>query len=396
MAATLGGAVCRISTRLQRFCAEIVHGSAPAPRRFDASAAQIRHETVLSRHAIRRLASPPCSPASPPSPSTASPPGGSPSRSTCAPACRPSRSSGSATRPCASRASACARRCSTRASSSRSGASPSNLAPAHLRKAGPGFDLAIACGVLAACGQVPGDALERWAVFGELVARRRAAPLPRRARGRRGRARAGHRGARSSRASARARRRSSTASTSPGVDVPAARSPRSCAAGRAGRADPPAAGDAVREPTREPDLADVRGHARRVRALTIAAAGGHNLLLSGPARHRQDDARAPAAVDPAAADARRGARGDADPQRRRRAVGGGLVTRAAVPRAAPHDLAVGPGRRRLDARARARPASPTTASCSSTSCRSSRARARGAAPAARGRRASRSCAASAR
>src|SRR3712207_1905683 len=43
-----------------------------------------------------------------------------------------------------------------------------NLAPAYLRKSGPGFDLAIAVGVLAASGQVPPEALERWAVFGEL------------------------------------------------------------------------------------------------------------------------------------------------------------------------------------------------------------------------------------
>src|SRR5687768_2549266 len=43
-----------------------------------------------------------------------------------------------------------------------------NLAPAHLRKAGPGFDLALAAGVLAASGQVPAGELERWAVFGEL------------------------------------------------------------------------------------------------------------------------------------------------------------------------------------------------------------------------------------
>ena len=37
----------------------------------------------------------------------------------------------------------------------------SNLAPAYLRKVGPGFDLAIAVGLLAASGQVPIEALER-------------------------------------------------------------------------------------------------------------------------------------------------------------------------------------------------------------------------------------------
>src|SRR3954465_2839014 len=41
-----------------------------------------------------------------------------------------------------------------------------NLAPAHLRKAGPGFDLAIAAGILAASGQVPTPALERLPGFG--------------------------------------------------------------------------------------------------------------------------------------------------------------------------------------------------------------------------------------
>src|ERR671929_751068 len=43
-----------------------------------------------------------------------------------------------------------------------------NLAPGHLRKAGPGFDLALAAAVLGASGQVAPEALSRWAVFGEL------------------------------------------------------------------------------------------------------------------------------------------------------------------------------------------------------------------------------------
>src|SRR5436190_16247294 len=43
-----------------------------------------------------------------------------------------------------------------------------NLAPAFLRKVGPGFDAALALGVLAASRQVPSDALSRYAVFGEL------------------------------------------------------------------------------------------------------------------------------------------------------------------------------------------------------------------------------------
>ena len=43
-----------------------------------------------------------------------------------------------------------------------------NLAPAHVRKAGPSFDLAIAVGVLAASGQVPAASLEFSALCGEL------------------------------------------------------------------------------------------------------------------------------------------------------------------------------------------------------------------------------------
>src|SRR5213080_1042649 len=43
-----------------------------------------------------------------------------------------------------------------------------NLAPAHLRKAGPSFDLALAVAVLAASGQLPRDELASYAVCGEL------------------------------------------------------------------------------------------------------------------------------------------------------------------------------------------------------------------------------------
>src|ERR671929_1560597 len=43
-----------------------------------------------------------------------------------------------------------------------------NLAPAHLRKAGPSFDLALAVALLAASGQIPGDGTAGCAVCGEL------------------------------------------------------------------------------------------------------------------------------------------------------------------------------------------------------------------------------------
>src|ERR671919_2490310 len=44
-----------------------------------------------------------------------------------------------------------------------------NLAPADVRKAGPGFDLAIAAAVLVASGQLAGGPLDRFAFAGELA-----------------------------------------------------------------------------------------------------------------------------------------------------------------------------------------------------------------------------------
>ncbi len=53
---------------------------------------------------------------------------------------------------------------------------------------------------------------------------------------------------------------------------------------RGGERPPPSEPDlaVVALPSRHLDLSDVRGHADVIEALTIAAAGGHNLLLSGP------------------------------------------------------------------------------------------------------------------
>lgn len=44
-----------------------------------------------------------------------------------------------------------------------------NLAPAELRKVGPGLDLAIACGILAVSGQIPAESLQRRVLWGELA-----------------------------------------------------------------------------------------------------------------------------------------------------------------------------------------------------------------------------------
>lgn len=161
-----------------------------------------------------------------------------------------------------------------------------NLAPADLRKVGPGYDLAIACGVLAASGQIPPEPLERLAVFGELALSGELRP----GRGvlavAEGAARAGLDGLVV--ADARARE----AALVDGLAVHAARSLRDVVAILSGEEPAPPAADAGRRiahggrashPLADVvDLADVRGHATTLEALTLAAAGGHNLLLCGP------------------------------------------------------------------------------------------------------------------
>src|SRR5512133_505226 len=53
-----------------------------------------------------------------------------------------------------------------------------NLAPADVRKAGPGFDLAIAAALLVATGQLPQRVLDRYALAGELALNGAIRPVP--------------------------------------------------------------------------------------------------------------------------------------------------------------------------------------------------------------------------
>ena len=156
-----------------------------------------------------------------------------------------------------------------------------NLAPAHLRKVGPGFDAALAVGLLAASGQCSADALDRWAVFGELSLSGALRPC---------------RGVLSAAAGARRagvaglivpRERAGEAALVEEVAVAAVDDLRGVAAlldgGEAPPPPPPEPAHAVAALAADaPDLADVRGHELPLRALEIAAAGGHNLLLEGP------------------------------------------------------------------------------------------------------------------
>jgi magnesium chelatase family protein len=152
-----------------------------------------------------------------------------------------------------------------------------NLAPAALRKEGPGFDLAIACGILAASAQLPLAALETTAVFGELALGGELRPCRGALAVAEGVAAAGLRGLVLAAPHAR------EAALVEAVGVAGAEDLREVVAvlrGESAGTLPPLGPAAAPAPGL--DLADVRGHGGPLRALTIAAAGGHNLLLAGP------------------------------------------------------------------------------------------------------------------
>lgn len=153
-----------------------------------------------------------------------------------------------------------------------------NLAPASLPKVGPGFDAALAVGLLAASGQCKGGDLDRWAIFGELSLGGELRPC----RG----VLAAAEGARRSGLGGLIvpRERADEAALVDGIRVAAVDSLRGVA-DLLGGGEPP---DPPAPPAEEPadgevlDLTDVRGHELPLRALEIAAAGGHNLLMEGP------------------------------------------------------------------------------------------------------------------
>jgi magnesium chelatase family protein len=152
-----------------------------------------------------------------------------------------------------------------------------NLAPADLRKVGPGLDLALAAALLAAAGELPAGPLAGWALAGELALDGSVRPV---------------RGALSMAEAARE-------CACRGIVLPAANGPEAALApgievrtidsiaelrlfldGRTPGQRPEPEG--LASGSSLPDLKDLRGQANLRRAIEVAAAGGHALLMVGP------------------------------------------------------------------------------------------------------------------
>jgi magnesium chelatase family protein len=150
-----------------------------------------------------------------------------------------------------------------------------NLAPADLPKGGGRFDLPIALGILAASGQVPLDTLSACEFVGELGLTGELRPVD-------GVLPAALACAEAGRTLVVPAANGEEAALVSGLEVRTARTLLEvCAMLHGSRMLPqPIAPPVQRLPG--PDLRDVRGQAQARRALEIAAAGGHHLLLTGP------------------------------------------------------------------------------------------------------------------
>lgn len=152
-----------------------------------------------------------------------------------------------------------------------------NLAPADLPKGGGRYDLAMALGILAASAQVPVGALGDFECLGELALSGGLRPVQ-------GVLPAALAAREAGRALVVPRENAEEAALASGLVVHAVGSLLELVAHLNGQAPlPPYAANGLLLQSRPyPDLSEVQGQVAAKRALLVAAAGAHNLLLTGP------------------------------------------------------------------------------------------------------------------
>ncbi len=156
-----------------------------------------------------------------------------------------------------------------------------NLAPADMRKEGAYFDLAIALAILAAAGHVRGERLSQYALLGELSLDGAVKPITGALTLALGARRQGFRGVVAPAENA------PEAAMVEGLEVIGVRTLREAAEflSSAREIAPERVDRAAlfaRESLSDVDMQEVKGQESAKRALIVAAAGGHNLLLVGP------------------------------------------------------------------------------------------------------------------
>ncbi|GAB4351359.1 MAG: YifB family Mg chelatase-like AAA ATPase [Gammaproteobacteria bacterium] len=152
-----------------------------------------------------------------------------------------------------------------------------NLAPADLPKEGGRFDLPIAVGILAASGQLACDPLPRYEFLGELALGGEIRPV-------RGVLTASVQAGRAKRALLVPAGNAAEAALCEQTEVLGASHLLEVCAHLQGEKRLPCepGRDSAAEPAALPDLREVRGQHQARRALEVAAAGAHSLLMMGP------------------------------------------------------------------------------------------------------------------